>query len=230
MVGGAMRWAARVVLSLWLIVAWAMALMYGATIDHGPGMILQAIFGPPLLLTACLVALQAMGEILGRGVSWRRRGAPLAHLGLAALLIGALGSGYGSATEKAFLTLGQEQQVLGHWLLATAVSLPAPEVKRANLSMDDAPGRVEMETSKLFDVSLRRALIRRGLMGDLYVTPMAIVVEPMKMGTIRVPPGAMIEVAVKPVMSLLWLGMLGIAAGLLLSLARRSRASAARAA
>ena len=230
MLGGAMRWAARVVLSLWLIVAWAMALMFGATIDHGPGMILQAIFGPPLLLTACLVALQAVGEILGRGVSWRRRGAPLAHLGLAALLIGALGSGYGSATEKAFLTLGQEQQVLGHWLLATAVSLPAPEVKRANLSMDDAPGRVEMETSKLFDVSLRRALIRRGLMGDLYVTPMAIVVEPMKMGTIRVPPGAMIEVAVKPVMSLLWLGMLGIAAGLLLSLARRSRASAARAA
>jgi cytochrome c-type biogenesis protein CcmF len=223
---GAMRWVARVVVALWLIAAWGMALMYGSMTDHGAGMMIQALCGPPLLLTACLVALQSVGQILGGTVSWRRIGPPLAHLGFAALLIGALGSGFGTATEKAYLGLGEEQQVLGHSLQATDVSVPAPEVKRANLTMDDAPGRVEMETSKLFDVSLRRALIRRELARDVYVTPIAIVVEPMRMGPHTIPPGAMVEVAVKPGMSLVWLGMLGIAAGLVSALGRRSRRAA----
>ncbi len=228
--GGTMRWVARVVVALWLIATWGMALMYGSTIDGGPGMIIQALCAPPLLLTACLVALQSVGQILGGSVSWKRIGPPLAHLGLAAMLIGALGSGFGTATEKAYLALGQEQQVLGHRVVAKDVSLPAPEVRRANLVVDGTPGRVEMETSKLFDISLRRALIRRSLVHDFYVTPIAIVVEPLQMGPHTVPPGAMIEVAVKPVMSLVWLGMLSIAAGLLLALMRRLTASADRSA
>lgn len=201
----------------------AMALRYGATIERGWLMAAQATFAPALLLVSAIVMLWSLWGFWTCRRPLRERGSAIAHFGVAALLAGAVLSGYGTASQKAYLATGAEQTVLGHFISVMSISQPSPGLTRAEIYADGHTGTVEIERNQLFDVELRRAYIRRGLFSDLYITPHAILTQPAQVSGQKVPPGAMVEVAVKPGMSLVWIGMLAIAGGIGIALWRRLR-------
>lgn len=154
-----------------------------------------------------------------------RRGHALAHLGVALLLGGAVISGYGVHSEQVFLQPGVAQTAVRHSLTLTQVRAQSRELTRADLTVDGRPAAVEVERNAAFNSDLRRAYIRRGLGLDVYVTPLALVPEPMDWEGQRIPVGAMVQVSAKPLMSLVWAGMILIAVGLGLSIARRRASS-----
>lgn len=204
-----------------------MALQYGAGVEKSWLAAAQAIFAPVVLVFSAMMMLWSAWQFFERGRGILEKGADLAHFGVAALLAGAVLSGYGTASQKAYLVAGEEQTILGHFVSVMSVSRPSPEISRAEIYADGHTGVVEIERNRLFDVELRRAYIRRGLLKDLYVTPHGILTTPTQIGKTKVPPGAMVEVAVKPGMSLVWLGMLSIASGIALALRRRLRSGTA---
>jgi len=202
------------------LAAVAMAVKYGATIERSGLVVVQAIFAPALLVSSAAAISWSLWQFFGGPSPIRERAAPLAHFGVAALLAGAVLSGYGTDSRKVYLVVGEEQRVLGHFVSALSVSRPSPRVLRAEIYADGRIGVAEIERSELFDVELRRAYIRRGLFSDLYITPHGILAEATEIGGQKVPPGAMVEVAVKPGMCLVWLGIFCIAAGAALALCR----------
>jgi len=175
-----------------------------------------AIFGflgPPLLAAGLAVAGLALRQ-LGRR-PWRRWGSPLAHLGLALLLVGTLLSGCLSRHEQAYLPFGETRELAGHRVRAGRPDHPSPERTRAWLLVDGQPATLEVEHNRNFNLELRRPWVQAHLWGDLYLAPLAILPEPQG----RLPAGVMLSLAVKPGMRLVWLGMWLVGVGLALALA-----------
>lgn len=177
----------------------------------------------PWLIVACIVALllSLWGVFFNRR-PWLQRGAWLAHLGVASLLLGALVSGYGSLPDTKGLAVGQEVMVANDQpLKLVSVSEPRPGLKVAELSFQGRTGQVSIEETPSFETSLKQAWIIKRLWGDFYVSPQAINAQTQE-EIVGMPAGAMVEFTIKPGMRLVWLGMWLIAAGLLLALIRRT--------
>ena len=226
--GGAGRGSpATAIAVLGTIVALAgLAALWAAGLRTPGGLLrtMPMVMAPLLLLACTVVAILALRQFAGKGGrAWTVPGALLAHLGVAILLVGALVSGYGSRSARAYLAVGQEQTIAGGRLSVREITRPAPEVARARLSFGDGEGVVEIEQHPSFNIELRRAWINRRLWGDVYITPLAILAAPPGSNAPRLMSGAVLEVSVKPGMPLVWLGIVLIAAGIIVALFRRAQ-------
>lgn len=181
------------------------------------------LFAPLMVAAAAAVAALALRDVVACRRSLLHQGHAVAHLGVALLLGGALISGYGVHSGELFLQPGAEQSAAGHRVLLREVRALSRERMWAQLVVDGRPGTVEVERNPAFNSDLRRAFIRRGLGVDVYVTPLALVPAPMDWEGQRIPVGAMVQVSSKPLMSLVWTGMILIAAGQVLAILGRRR-------
>jgi cytochrome c-type biogenesis protein CcmF len=194
-----------------LLIGAGLGVALGAGAPLGVGVLLA-----PLLAVACLVVLvRSLGQLLVTRRSLRERGAALAHFGLAALLLAALVSGYLAFSQQEFLPLGGEITAGGHTVKLERLSQPNPAVARADITVAGRPGVLEEEQSPAFAMPLRRAWILKAAWGDLYLTPLKILLAPSEVEGQPVPAGVMLEYTIKPGMRLLWLGMWCLAAGML---------------
>ncbi|MEN6344126.1 MAG: cytochrome c biogenesis protein CcsA [Armatimonadia bacterium] len=193
------------------------------TVPDGYARITAVILAPLLLIAGLTGCLECLWQLLRRRRPLLQSGSLVAHLGVAALLSGAVMSGYGTRSDQGFLPLGSQAAVAGHDLRLKSVQALSPEVIAAELDLDGEPASVQIEHSSKFSVELKRAWIRRGLLRDLYLTPLALLAEPSVLQGQKVPAGAMLQVSRKPGISLVWAGLLLMALGLFLALLRRLR-------
>jgi cytochrome c-type biogenesis protein CcmF len=217
-------WARGVVTAVFGLLVAAAVLSTVMSIEGGVPAAVGYILAP-LLGLACLVALiQAVWAFLfARRRPWLRRGVYLAHLGLAALVLGALVAGYGSHTAKdQALTVGDETTVLGQQIKLVRVTRVGEKTIQADLTLNGQPGQISTEESSSFEMPLRHAWVLPRVWGDFYLTPTAIVPDHPGPDMQGMPPGLMFDFTVKPGMRLVWLGMWLIAAGIALALVRRT--------
>jgi cytochrome c biogenesis factor len=179
-------------------------------LDAGPAVVAVAAVASALVLASIIVILvSAAGLARRRG----RAGAHLAHIGVAALMIGSILSGYTARESEALLLPGQSGWLLGHKIGLVEVSAPTKDMLRSKLTIDNHYGAVEMEQNSAFNVLLRRAWILRGFHKDLYITPMDMSLEQGGM--------LVLKASSKPGMWLVWIGICLIAAGIAVSLIHR---------
>jgi len=172
-----------------------------------PAVVLTAVFSAFLVVVSvCIVMLSAVRAIGRDG----RSGAHLTHAGIALLLIGSLFSGYTAVEESAAIKVGASVRLLAHTIKMLRVDTSQPNVFESVLMIDGRKCTVSTEENPKFNMLLRRALIQRGFVKDLYVTPLEISVE--QGGS------AMLRICIKPFMSLVWIGMFLVGLGLAVSL------------
>lgn len=201
----------------------AVWLAASAHIRGGVLRVMPVIIAPLLLLVCVVVAVLAVRQLIGTGDrAWTLQGAPVAHLGVAVLLVGVLVSGYGSRSAQTYMAVGQEESIAGQRLRVRAVTRGAPGVVRAELSFDGVQGVVEIVHHPRFNIKLRRAWINRRPWGDVYITPLDILVAREDSGTQRLVSGGLFQVTVKPAMPLVWLGIVLVAIGIALTSIRRT--------
>jgi cytochrome c-type biogenesis protein CcmF len=179
-----------------------------------------------MCVPASWVLALSLREVVSRRRPFLQRSHAFSHLGVALLLMGAAVSGTGVDTAEVFLQPGREQTVLQHRLTLHRVGAQSPGRARAELAVDGLPGTLEVEHNPAFNIELRRPFIRRGLLRDVYITPLALVPQPTDWEGQSIPVGAMLQVSDKPLMSFVWAGMIFIAAGQILALVRRWREGA----
>lgn len=182
----------------------------------------------PLLAASCLaVAGHQLWELFSRKRPILLKGHALAHLGVAAFLIGTMLSGYPIEPGKDYLLVGSSMDFSRYKISLQNVRYKDNNTAQATVRVNKIAGLLEIEGNEKFTSPLRRPWVMRHWWGDLYLTPLHIIVEPEFIQNesapegVEVPPGVMIEVNLKPGMPMVWGGLLLIALGLCVALARR---------
>lgn len=214
-------WARGLVAGVFALLVVASLLALGLATPGGVAPAVGFVFAPFLLLAGAVVLLSALGGCLTSRRPWRQRGAYVAHAGLGALLLGATVAGYASYSEQQFLGVGQEAVIAGHTVKLISVARPTPTVRAAELLLAGRTGCISMEDDAHFQSPLRHAWILKRPWGDVYLTPLDILVAAASGEGQNPPAGVMLEFTLKPGMPLVWLGMWLIALGLALALVRR---------
>jgi cytochrome c-type biogenesis protein CcmF len=204
---------------LLLIIPSALFVWAGTPHDLGVMGVSYRIFGT-LLLSCCVVA---SAQLVYQCYSRRLEGPPvavMAHAGVILLLGGTLISGYGTRTDRSYVMTGQQVSIAGQTITLTKIHQPSPAITTAQLIINDYPTQVAVEHDPKFRIDLRQVAITHRFLGDVYVTPLAIVVTPESRQKPTVSTGVMLEVSRKPGIRMVWLGLWLIALSLLLALVR----------
>lgn len=180
---------------------------------------IPALVSPAILYGSLIVIIIEIYRLLFRINC--RVGGVIAHIGIAMLLIGAITSGYGTRSSKLFLHTGDDVNSYGAGISLVRIDNPREGVSRAALSVDNSTSYIEVEKNRLFSVELRKPLIKRRLLFDLYITPLAIITNTVNQDGRTITPGVMIEVSMKYGISLVWLGIIFIGLGIVFSLIRK---------
>ncbi|MFP5317259.1 MAG: cytochrome c-type biogenesis CcmF C-terminal domain-containing protein [Acidimicrobiia bacterium] len=198
-----------------------------------PGRFLPALAGVPAAMAAAgvggrpLVVLGAglggatagltVAEVAERGWAWRRCGGLVAHLGMAVLLVGVLATS-AATRERGVLGPGQDMAVAGYTLRLAAVTPADAEgpgaAVTATVAVERGGERVATLRPKamLSGAGQRVSVsgLRSTLLEDLQVTLRAVGPQG---------DGAVVDVAVTPLVQWVWWGGLLVAVGLALSVA-----------
>lgn len=216
-------WARGLVAAIFALLSVSALLALGLSTPGGVPRAVGFVLVPWLLAASVLALVLAAWGFLFDRRPWLHRGSYLAHAGIAVLLLGAMFSGYASYSDQQFLRVGEEAAIADHQVKLVRVTRPRPDTKQAELNLAGQTGQVAVEENPSFGTALRHAWIIKRAWGDLYLTPLEILPEPVSEGGRSLPAGVMLEFTVKPGIRLVWLGMWVIAAGLALALIRRVR-------
>jgi len=222
--GSGWTWAQRAVLIV-AVAGSGLAVFVATRLGPEGGMLaaLPLVFAPLTVLAAVIITIRAAANLVTSPRTLRSAAAEVAHIGLALLMVGAIISGYRTASATTFIPAGETRTIGAHEVGVTAVG--DQQDGEATVSVNGRRGAVRIESHERFEIELRHAHISRRWWGDIYLTPMAVLSAPMEVAGGEVPPGAMLEVSLKPAMPLLWSGMVLIALGLVMALWGRTSAS-----
>lgn len=198
-------------------------ILRSANTPHGWHGTIHTLFGAPLLTAAIILAGISVWKLCSPSQTERPIGATLAHMGIAMLLLGTLLSGYGTQTVECYLPKGYEYPIWGHLIYTQHVTSETPTRTSVDLLVDQRQAIAVIENNTLFRTELRQASIHHRLGYDLYITPMAALPHSITTQKGTIPAGALLAISLRPGISVVWLGMLLIAAGILTSLIQRPK-------
>jgi cytochrome c biogenesis factor len=178
--------------------------------------VLHTMLAPLLFLLALVIGGAALRQLCRR----KSIAASIAHGGVALLLLGTVISGYAGRMQQGFLPIGITARAGVHTFCVRHITQPAPYLSRAEVIVDGRTGWVEITYDPRFNIALRRPWIVHQWWGDLHLAPLAIVNAPATINGRTIPPGIQVELTSKPAIALVWLGISGIAFGILLALFR----------
>ncbi len=109
-------------------------------------------------------------------VSWLNTGAPLAHFGVAIMLIGIIGSGYFSVSQRLVLVQGQPAAVLGHNLTYKGIKLSPDGKNVAEIEVTGETGDY-LAVPRLYETRYNEGVMREpdikpGFFTDFYISPL----------------------------------------------------------
>jgi len=199
--------------------------IYSITVDPAGGwlQVLPVMMAPLLSVGAVLCIILGAAWLIRSPRPILQRGPHVAHIGVGALIVGAILAGYQSESGETFVPLGKQAGVLGREVAVQEVVRATDKLTRARVAIGDDAGWVEVEQHESFNMPLRRAWVRNHIWGDVYITPLALL--PEQSDDDAAPTGAMLEVTVKPGMPLVWGGLIAIALGAAMALLTRTFAA-----
>jgi len=136
----------------------------------------------PFSLALMLFSGAAVGSCIVRAVrvvqiSPLRIGAPVAHVGMALLLMGVLISSLGERREQIELPLGADRESIGQTLRFVGIEPGDPKGRKLRVIVDPNGQAVpaKLELVETFDGQIQRkpAIVRR-LRGDIYLSPIGV--------------------------------------------------------
>jgi cytochrome c-type biogenesis protein CcmF len=109
-------------------------------------------------------------------VSWINSAAPLAHLGVGIMLIGIVGSGYFSESQRIVLTENEVVQSLGYDLVYKGMETSSDGKNIAEIHVSDANDnyvfKPRLFPTKYNEGMMREPDIKAGIICDLYISPL----------------------------------------------------------
>lgn len=209
----------RIILAFIFFLILMFSIGYARWMGGGVLYTVPALTSPALLYCSLIVIVLECYKLL-RNIN-RSVGGSIAHIGIAMLLIGAIVAGYGTRSSKVFLHPGADAELYGNRISLMSISNPHPGLYIASLGINNTTGIIEIEENRLFSIDLRKPFIKKHLLYDIYITPLAIVSKPVIQDGRTIDPGVMIEVSMKYGISFVWFGMIFIGLGIVFSLIRK---------
>jgi cytochrome c-type biogenesis protein CcmF len=191
--------------------------------DMHPLSKLQAFIDILLLSTSITIILGSFFQLITRKVTFSAS-AIVSHFGIMLIIIGTIISGHQNGKVDHFITSGTSFKYAGEIITINEVwekdGARIVEVANRNKIHD-----MSITEDSHFNMSLRKACIIPVWWGDVYITPQEILLDEIMMSGKKMPTGAMITVTAKPGIRLVWIGLIIIAIGLLLTLIITSTSS-----
>jgi cytochrome c-type biogenesis protein CcmF len=187
--------------------------------DMHPLSKLQTFIDILLLATAISIFFGAIIQIFIRSKIFSIP-AFISHIGIMMILIGTIISGHQNGKVDHFITSGTTFQYAGETITINKV-WENTDTRIVEVLNRNKVHEMSIIVDSHFNMNLRKACIIPAWWGDVYITPQEILPQEIMMGDKKMPTGAMITVTAKPGIKLVWIGLIIIAIGLLLTLIRR---------
>jgi len=168
-----------------------------------------------LLATALTIIFGTIIQIITKKITFSPP-AFVTHLGLMLIIVGTIISGHQNGKVDHFITSGTSFNYAGEIITINKVWENADARKVEVLNGNNVQEMSITEDSH-FNMSLRKACIIPVWWGDVYITPQEITITRNS----SIAPSAKITITSKPGIKLVWIGLMVIGLGLLLSIFRK---------
>ncbi len=183
--------------------------------DMHPLMKFQAFIDILLLAIAITIIFASFFQLINKKLNFSAP-AFITHFGLMLILIGTIISGHQNGKAEHYITEGTSFRYAGEIITVNAVR-EEENTKYIDVSNQNKIHIMSIKDDKRFNISLRNACIIPIWWGDIYITPQEILTQEIMMGNKKMTAGAMITVTAKPAIKFVWIGLIIIACGLLLT-------------